>query len=82
MAMNRTIHWQIWLSRSGVALVAVMGTAAFAAAVDVSALPPAATRRVDFVKDIQPIFAEHCYGCHGSKRAEAAFRLDSKDVAL
>jgi mono/diheme cytochrome c family protein len=45
-------------------------------------LPPAATRPVDFVKDIQPIFANNCLGCHGPKRQEAAFRLDSKDIAL
>src|SRR5207244_4365011 len=27
-------------------------------------LPPPAARAVDFAKDIQPIFAGHCYGCH------------------
>lgn len=52
------------------------------AELDPSKLPPAANQKVDFVKDIQPIFAERCYGCHGPKRQEAAFRLDAKDVAL
>jgi mono/diheme cytochrome c family protein len=37
---------------------------------------------VDFVKDIQPIFAEHCQGCHGARKQEAAFRLDHKPSAL
>ncbi len=45
-------------------------------------LPPAATRPVDFVQDIQPIFADNCYGCHGPKKQEANFRLDHKLTAL
>jgi len=60
-----------------IALSAV--AAVFAQAAD---LPPASNAKVDFVKDIQPIFADRCYGCHGPKKQEAEFRLDSKDVAL
>src|SRR5688500_16910351 len=45
-------------------------------------LPPAAERTIDFEKDIQPIFANHCYGCHGPKKQEASFRLDEKEIAL
>jgi mono/diheme cytochrome c family protein len=47
-----------------------------------STLPPAAVRKVDFVKDIQPIFAGRCYDCHADKKQEAQFRLDTKDIAL
>ena len=50
--------------------------------VDLSKLPPAAAREVDFVKDVQPIFAGHCYDCHGPAKQEAQFRLDLKEVAL
>jgi mono/diheme cytochrome c family protein len=57
-------------------------TNALAADPDTSKLPPAAPYRVDFVKEIQPIFAEKCHACHGPKKQEAAFRLDSKDIAL
>src|SRR4051812_18081344 len=32
--------------------------------VDLSKLPPPAQRRVDFIKDIQPLFAKNCYACH------------------
>jgi mono/diheme cytochrome c family protein len=39
-------------------------------------------RKVDFVKDIQPIFTENCHSCHGPKKQEAAFRLDHKATAL
>src|SRR5438105_14341692 len=53
-----------------------------AATVDVGKLPPPAPRQVEFIKDIQPIFAEHCLACHGPKKQEAEFRLDARDIAL
>ncbi len=34
--------------------------------------------KIDFARDIQPIFAEHCTACHGSKVEEGSFRLDLK----
>ena len=34
------------------------------------------------MKDIQPIFNEHCTKCHGPDKQEAAFRLDHKPSAL
>src|ERR1043166_6498987 len=40
--------------------------------------PPAATRQVDFAKDVEPIFSSHCYDCHGPKKQEASLRLDQK----
>ncbi len=45
-------------------------------------LPAAASRPIDFVKDIQPIFATHCYECHGGKRQKNNLRLDNKASAL
>jgi len=45
-------------------------------------LPPAASQKIDFVKDIQPIFAENCYACHGPKRQESQVRWDNKEIAL
>jgi len=48
----------------------------------ISSLPPSANRTIDFVKDIQPIFAENCYGCHGPKRQESQVRWDNKEIAL
>lgn len=47
-----------------------------------AAIPPAAKRDVDFVKDVQPLFKDHCYKCHGSSRQEAGLRLDRRDDAL
>lgn len=45
-------------------------------------IPPAAKREVDFAKDVQPLFKEHCHKCHGSARQEAGLRLDRRDDAL
>ncbi len=38
--------------------------------------------KVDFVRDIQPIFAAHCAACHGSKKQESNLRLDDKTSVL
>ena len=37
---------------------------------------------VDFVRDVQPIFAEHCTDCHGLDSREAGLRLDRSVSAL
>ena len=37
---------------------------------------------VDFVRDIQPIFAKHCHRCHGRSKHEGGLRLDSRVGAL
>ena len=53
-----------------------------AAAVDIPQLPPAATRPVEFTKDIQPIFEASCWNCHGPKKSESGLRLDERAAAL
>ena len=39
-----------------------------AAEVDISKLPPVAAQKPDFVRDIYPIFKEHCVSCHGPEK--------------
>ncbi len=62
-------------------LVSLIGTIAVAAfwtraqAVE----PPAA---VDFIRDVQPILREHCYGCHGPTQQMNGFRLDRRREAM
>jgi len=36
----------------------------------------------DYARDVQPIFAKRCYGCHGGKMHMSEFRLDRKADAL
>ncbi len=38
--------------------------------------------KVDFARDIQPIFADSCYGCHGPKSQLGGLRLDDRAAAL
>src|SRR5436189_2668015 len=47
-----------------------------------SALVPAGT--IDFDRDIQPIFSDNCYQCHGpdEKARKAKLRLDNRDGAF
>ena len=37
---------------------------------------------VDFLTQVQPIFVEHCYACHGPDEQEAALHFDQRDAAL
>lgn len=42
----------------------------------------AATKDVDFQKQIQPILAKKCYSCHGPDEAESGLRFTSREAAL
>lgn len=45
-------------------------------------LPPAGDQAVDFVRDIQPIFAAHCVECHGPDKRKGGYRLDINHIAF
>src|SRR5262245_17777403 len=45
-------------------------------------LPAPATRDIDFVRDIQPVFAERCNHCHGEDEQEGELRLDAKAIVM
>jgi len=75
--MNRSWHVPV------LALIAALGLARASAAAD-----PAAAKKVDFVKDVQPIFKASCVKCHGAdpekpgKKAAAKLWLDDKAAAM
>ncbi len=50
--------------------------------IDKSQLPPVASKKVDFVKDVQPIFEKSCSACHGEKLQKGDLRLDVKQLAF
>ncbi len=61
----------------------VFGAAAYAADVDVSKLPPAASQAgVTFDKDIKPIFEKSCFKCHGPEKKKGDLRVDSLEATL
>src|SRR5258706_2274282 len=49
---------------------------------DAPKLPPRLNRPIDFAKDVQPIFAQNCYACHGEKKQKGGYRLDIAAAAL
>jgi ankyrin repeat protein len=42
----------------------------------------AQSAKVDFAKDVQPIFRQNCVGCHGPSQALSGFRIDRKSSAF
>ncbi|MFO0810341.1 MAG: ankyrin repeat domain-containing protein [Gemmataceae bacterium] len=38
--------------------------------------------KIDFARDVQPLFKAHCIGCHGPKKQNNGFRLDRRRDAL
>src|SRR5207244_2028369 len=70
---------QAILMKSLPAIVAALCLASVAVG---QALPPPAQRKVDYVRDVQPLFAKACYSCHGPIKQKSDFRLDVKASAL
>ncbi len=52
------------------------------AASPATAASGAAGATVDFERDVRPIFAQHCFLCHGKEEQESDFRLDRPEDAL
>jgi mono/diheme cytochrome c family protein len=50
--------------------------------IDESKLPPPATNKIDFARDIKPIFDASCIRCHGPAKPKSGFRLDNRAAAL
>ena len=67
---------------AGLLLLSGLARVAAAPPPDLSNLPPAATRPVDFAKDIQPIFEKSCQSCHGPEKQKGGYRLDAKEAAF
>ncbi len=42
----------------------------------------AKTARVDFVRDVRPIFEANCYGCHSGAQPKSQLRLDRREAAM
>ncbi|PYI87149.1 MAG: hypothetical protein DME26_07105 [Verrucomicrobia bacterium] len=53
-----------------------------AADIDESKLPPPVAKKIEFDRDIRPIFEKICFRCHGTEKPKSKFRLDNKTDAL
>src|SRR5438309_6399767 len=45
-------------------------------------LPPPAARKIDFAKEIKPIFEASCIKCHGRGRTKGDLSIESRDTLL
>jgi len=69
------------MSRARIAAVAAV-LPIFTFSLTAQELPPAAERTVDFQSDVQPLFEQRCYACHGSAMQISGLRLDRKSAAM
>ncbi len=52
-----------------------------ALAADLDAFP-AAGRKVDYEREVQPLLAQRCGKCHGDEKRESGFRVDRREMLL
>jgi mono/diheme cytochrome c family protein len=51
--------------------------------VDTSKLPLASEKKIDFVKDLKPLFEKACFSCHGVKpRAKGKYFMNNREKTL
>jgi len=67
-----------------VAAILAIPSASPCIAADEAATPqnPVAAKKIEFDRDIRPIFAASCYDCHGPETQDSGLRLDRKSRAL
>jgi len=53
-----------------------------AAEIQTNQLPPAATVKIEFDRDIRPTLETSCVRCHGPEKPRSRFRLDNREAAL
>ncbi len=70
----------VWLGASAAIYCAALY--AFIAPEQAAQLPPPANHRVDFAKEIKPIFENSCIECHGRGKNEGGFKIDSRETLL
>ena len=64
------------------AVILTLTSCGLSFAEDAPSLPPAADVEIDFKRDIQPIFRDHCHKCHGPDKQRGDLRLDVKSAAM
>lgn len=47
-----------------------------------TALPPPATVKVDFIRDVEPLLTQKCHSCHGPEVQQSGLRLDRRQNAM
>jgi hypothetical protein len=78
------VNWQIamWINLVRLLPVCSILVCQYCAAVEAVSLEAEHARRIDFLRDFQPIFARHCHRCHGPDVQRSGFWLDVREVAM
>ena len=61
----------------GAIAMGVAATTCLADLGDASKLPPASKNKVDFNKDIKPLFEKSCVKCHSGEKPKGKYKMDS-----
>ena len=76
------LRWAVAISAGACAAIYCAALYAFIAPQPPAQLPPPAGHRVDFAKEIKPIFESSCIKCHGHGKSEGGFKIDSRETLL
>jgi ankyrin repeat protein/mono/diheme cytochrome c family protein len=71
---------RMFVAAAGSLVIVTMSAALSGRTADQQSSPP--SQSVDFARDVQPIFRQSCYGCHGPSQQMNGFRLDRRKDAL
>ena len=75
--------WKLFCGTPAAGFVAIAGAClCLQIAPSSQGAPAEAPARVDFLRDIQPVFQASCISCHGPEQQMAGLRLDSRPLAL
>ncbi len=80
----REVHWSLvmWINFRCLLTICSIFICRYCAATEPVALKAEQVGAIDFVRDVRPIFARHCYRCHGPDIQCSGFRLDVREAAM
>ena len=67
--------------RSSLLAVALFAAILACVAAEAAELPPPVDREINFMRDVDPIFVQHCYACHGDEAVMNGYSLWRKKSA-
>src|SRR6266404_1371586 len=75
------------LNRHHIRLAAILSiwpamSPAAVAPIDLTKLPPASARQIDFATDIKPLFEASCLKCHSGDKPKGKYSLVSRELAF
>ncbi|MCH8828251.1 MAG: DUF1549 domain-containing protein [Planctomycetes bacterium] len=68
--------------RAVILVLGALAVTATTAAAMAEKLPPAATGKIDFVRQIQPILKQHCAKCHAGEIRKGGFSINTRRTVL